>query len=65
MNIFGNFLGKNVKFLAIFSQSNGNFPEGQLHTHRGETWTHHSLLFQLSDKLAAGDIGYLGVHVGS
>ena len=32
MKIFGNFFGKNVKFLAIFWQSNGNFPEGQLKT---------------------------------
>ena len=29
MTIFGNFFEKNVKFLAIFWQSNGNFPEGQ------------------------------------
>jgi len=32
MKIFGNFFGKNVKFLAIFEQSNGNFPEGQIST---------------------------------
>ena len=30
MKIVGNFFGKNVKFLAIFWQSNGNFPEGQV-----------------------------------
>ena len=30
--IFGNFFGKNVKFLAILRHSNGNFPEGQLET---------------------------------
>ena len=30
MKIFGYFLKKNVKFLAIFWQSNGNFPKGQL-----------------------------------
>ena len=29
MTIFVNFFEKNVKFLAIFWQSNGNFPEGQ------------------------------------
>ena len=29
---FVNFLEKNVKFLAIFWQSNGNFPEGQVGT---------------------------------
>ena len=27
---FGHFFWKNVKFLAIFWQSNGNFPEGQV-----------------------------------
>ena len=32
MKIFGNFFWKNVKFLAIFWQSNGNFPEGQYYT---------------------------------
>jgi len=32
MKIFGNFFEKNVKFLAIFWQSNGNFPKGQIHT---------------------------------
>ena len=32
MTIFVNFFEKNVKFLAIFWQSNGNFPEGQLNT---------------------------------
>ena len=32
------FVIKKIKFLAIFWQSNGNFPEGQPHTH-------HSLLF--------------------
>ena len=30
LKIFGNFFGKNVKFFAIFSQSNGNLPEGQV-----------------------------------
>ena len=30
--IFVNFFEKNVKFLAIFWQSNGNFPEGQVKT---------------------------------
>ena len=30
--IFVNLFEKNVKFLAIFWQSNGNFPEGQVHT---------------------------------
>ena len=30
---FGIFGGKNVKFLAIFWQSNGNFPEGQPEIH--------------------------------
>ena len=30
MNIFGNFFEKNVKFLAIFLHSSGNFPEGQI-----------------------------------
>ena len=29
ITIFFNFFEKNVKFLAIFWQSNGNFPEGQ------------------------------------
>ena len=33
MKIFGNFK-KNFKFLAIFWQSNGNFPEGQPWTQR-------------------------------
>jgi len=32
MKFFGSFFWKNVKFLAIFWQSNGNFPEGQLET---------------------------------
>ena len=32
MTIFVNFFEKNVKFLAIFGQSNGNFPEGQVIT---------------------------------
>ena len=32
MKIFVNFFEKNVKFLAIFWQSNGNFPEGQVGT---------------------------------
>ena len=35
MKIFGNFFRKNVKFLAIFWQSNGNFPEGQV-TSKGD-----------------------------
>ena len=30
MKLFGNFFEKNVKFLAIFWQSNSNFLEGQL-----------------------------------
>jgi len=30
MKILGNFFEKNVKFLEIFWQSNGNFPEGQI-----------------------------------
>ena len=32
MKIFVNFFEKNVKFLAIFGQSNGKFPEGQVST---------------------------------
>ena len=32
MTIFVNFFEKNVKFLAIFWQSNGNFPKGQVKT---------------------------------
>ena len=32
--IFGNFFKKNVKFLSIFWQSNGNFSEGQVRSHR-------------------------------
>ena len=34
----GYFLGKNVNFLAIFGQLNGNFPEGQVGTHRLPRW---------------------------
>ena len=30
MTIFVNFFAKNVKFLEMFLQSNGNFPEGQV-----------------------------------
>ena len=30
MTIFGKFFEKNVKFLAMFWHSNGNFPEGQV-----------------------------------
>ena len=33
MKILGNFFFLNVKFLAIFWQSNGNFPEGQVVWH--------------------------------
>ena len=35
MTIFVNFLEKNVKFLAIFWQSNGNFSESQNLPHFG------------------------------
>ena len=41
MTIFGYFF-LNVKFLAFFSQSNGNFPEGQVHVLIG-LWNVHFL----------------------
>ena len=37
MKIFGNFFKKNVKVLAIFRQSNGNFPEGQIDRYKHQT----------------------------
>ena len=52
MKIFGNFFEKNVKFLAIFWHSNGNFPEGQ-------TWTK----VQGAAVRPPGD-GQVGVRVG-
>ena len=45
MKIFGNFFWKNVKFLAIFWQSNGNFPEGQTCT--GSRPIFSSILFHI------------------
>ena len=40
MKIFGNFFEKNVQFLAIFWQSNGNFPEGQMTTNSRVFYNH-------------------------
>jgi len=37
MKIFINFFEKNVKFLAIFWQSNGNLPEGQVYNKTNQT----------------------------
>ena len=42
MKIFGNFFWKSVKFLPIFWQSNGNFPEGQV------TRCHHNPMMAVS-----------------
>ena len=49
--IFGNVFEKNVKFLAIFWQSNGNFPVGQLGT-LTLSWATFSCLFSSSTSCA-------------
>ena len=51
---FCQFCWKNIKFLAIFWQSNGNFPEGQSTTHYVLMISPQNLVYVLEEKFLSG-----------
>ena len=59
--IFVNFFEKNVKFLAIFLHSNGNFPEGQIMTTELNVYNFINTASSVRET-AAGGYAASGIH---